>query len=469
MNDSDHDLERRPPSPRPSPRRRAGHAARLARRGTHRAVRRAAITALRPLRRRHVPPPGERLRVQVLLQNAHGTGGTIHTVLNLCGHLTRDHDVEIVSAVRKSRRPFFAVPPGATVTYADDRLAPRGRAARLLARLPSVLTPVDEASYRAMSLWTDVCLLRALYRSPADVVIGTRPSLNLFAAEFAPRGAVTIGQDHMSLGSYRPALRRQIVRRYRRLTVLAVLTEAARAEYEQALIGSRVRVVRIPNAAPPLPGRTSPRADRVVLAAGRFVAVKGFDALIRAFAPIAAERPDWTLRIFGKGVRRDGLLALIDDLGLTGRVELRPPTRDLHGEMARASIYTLTSAREGMPMVIIEAMGMGLPVVSFDCPHGPAELITHGRDGLLVPNGDEAAFTAALRGLIADPGLRDRLGDQAARSARAHDLEHIGSRWSRLISGLRPSGGAAGDGGPAAARGADLDGDTDLSVSGSDR
>ncbi|WUI03627.1 glycosyltransferase family 4 protein [Spirillospora sp. NBC_00431] len=434
--ESDNGLARRPAGPR----RRVRRGVRLARRGVHRVLRRAALWTLRPLCRGRVPPPGERLRVRVLLQNAHGTGGTIRTVLNLCGYLARDHDVEIVSAVRRSRRPFFAFPPGATVTYADDRFVPKGRTARLLARLPSLLTPVDEASYREMSLWTDVCLLRALHRSPADVVIGTRPSLVLFAAELAPRGTATVGQDHMSLESYQPALRRQVVRRYRRLTVLAVLTEAARAGYERALAGSGVRVVRIPNAAPPLPARPSPRSDKVVLAAGRLVANKGFDTLIRAFAPIAAERPDWTLRIFGKGVRRDRLLALIDDLGLAGRVELRTATRDLHGEMARASIYTLTSRREGMPMVIIEAMGMGLPVVSFDCPYGPAEMITHGRDGLLVPPGDADALTTALRGLIADPDLRDRLGDEAARTARAYDLEHIGPRWSRLISGLRPSG-----------------------------
>lgn len=404
------------------------------RRGAHRAVRRVTLWALRPLRWRRAPRPGERLRVRVLLQNAHGTGGTIRTVLNLCGHLARDHDIEIVSALRRSRRPFFAIPRDARVTYADDRFAPKSAVARLLARLPSVLTPVDEASFRLMSLWSDVCLLRALYRSPADVVIGTRPSLVLLAAELAPRGVVTIGQDHMSLESYQPALYRQVVRRYRRLTVLAVLTEAARDGYEKVLAGSGVRIVRIPNAAPPLPCPPSRREDRVVLAAGRLVATKGFDTLIRAFAPIAAEQPDWTLRIFGRGVRRDGLLALIDELGLTGRVELRPVTRDLHGEMARASIYALSSRREGMPMVIIEAMGMGLAVVSFDCPHGPAELITHGEDGLLVPAGDTDALTTALRELITKPELRDRLGERAVRSARAHDLEHIGPVWSRLLA-----------------------------------
>ncbi|WP_233526311.1 glycosyltransferase family 4 protein [Actinomadura spongiicola] len=428
MNESAHE------SLPPSSGRRRPRLRRRVRRGVHRAARRVTLWALRPLRWRRAPRPGERLRVRVLLQNAHGTGGTIRTVLNLCGHLTRDHDIEIVSALRRSRRPFFTIPGDARLTYADDRFAPKNVAARLLARLPSVLTPVDEASFRLMSLWSDVCLLRALYRTPADVVVGTRPSLVLLAAELAPRGVVTIGQDHMSLESYQPALHRQVVRGYRRLSVLAVLTEAARAGYERALAGSGVRVVRIPNAAPPLPGPPSRREDKVVLAAGRLVANKGFDTLIRAFAPLAAEHPDWTLRIFGRGARRDRLLALIDELDLTGRVELLPVTRDLHGEMARASIYALSSRREGMPMVIIEAMGMGLAVVSFDCPHGPAELIDHGEDGLLVPPGDTAALTTALRELITKPELRDRLGERAVRSARAHDLDHIGPQWSRLLA-----------------------------------
>ncbi|MES9543976.1 glycosyltransferase [Actinomadura sp. NPDC000600] len=415
---------------------------RRVRRRAQRGLRRAALWTLRPLlRRRRVPPPGDRLRVRVLLQNAHGTGGTIRTVLNLCGHLARDHDVEIVSVLKRSRRPFFPVPAGATLTYADDGFAPKGRAARVLARLPSLLTPADEASFRHMSLWTDVCLLRCALppAAPPDVLIGTRPSLNLLAAELAPAGTATIGQDHMHLGAYQPALRRQILRSYRRLTVVSTLTEAACAEYEAALAGSGARVVCIPNAAPALPDRPSRRAGKVVLAAGRLVHTKGFDLLIRAYAPIAADHPDWTLRVFGGGPRRDRLQALIDELGLGGRVELHPRTRHLYAEMERASVYALSSRREGMPMVVIEAMGMGLAVVAFDCPVGPAEMIGHGRDGLLVPPGDVDAMTGALRRVIADRGLRDRLGEAALRSVRSHHLDRIGPRWSLLISELVPA------------------------------
>ncbi|MQY09172.1 glycosyltransferase family 4 protein [Actinomadura macrotermitis] len=416
-----------------SPRRLRGPA--------HRTVRRAFLRAPALLLRRRRPAgPGERLRIRVLLQHAHGTGGTIRTVLNLCGYLAAHHDVEIVSVVRTAADPFYPIPPGVTVRFADDRTAPRGRAARLLARLPSLLTPHEENSFHRMNLWTDLCLLRALAAGPPpDVLVGTRPSLNLLIAALAPPGTVTIGQDHLNLGSYRPGLRRLIARSYGRLTVVAALTEAGRAEFAASLAGAPVRVVAIPNALPELPGGPSPRDRKVILAAGRLTRQKGFDLLVRAYAPLAAEHPDWTLRILGSGARHDRLSKQIAEAGLDGRIRLLPRTPDLAGEMGRASVYALSSRKEGMPMVLLEAMDKGLAVVAFDCPTGPAELITDGADGLLVPAGDVAALTAALRAVITDAALRDRLGEQARETARGYHMDRVGPAWLRLLA--EPAGG----------------------------
>nr|BFE38999.1 hypothetical protein GCM10010200_112500 [Actinomadura rugatobispora] len=413
-------------------------------RPVHRTLRRSVLAIVRCLLAMRRPPrPGERLRVRVLLQHANGTGGTIRTVLNLGGHLAREHDVEIVSVFRRSAEPFFTVSPRLRIRFADDRTGPpRGRVARLpfrlLSRLPSVITPVDDASFRGMSLWSDLLLLRVLCGRQPDVLIGTRPSLNLLVADLAPRGVVTIGQDHMNLAAYRPGLRREIERAYPRLTAVSVLTERSRADYTAVLAGAPTRVVRIPNALPVLPGGPSPRERKVILAAGRLTRQKGFDLLVRAYEPLAAEHPDWTLRIFGAGARRDRLRQMIDERGLAGRVVLRGRTPDLAGEMERASVYVLSSRFEGMPMVIIEAMSKGLPVVAFDCPTGPGEMIQNGGDGLLVPEGDVAGLTAALRTVIEDPALRERLGERALASSGAYHLDRIGPQWSRLLRELSP-------------------------------
>jgi glycosyltransferase involved in cell wall biosynthesis len=374
--------------------------------------------------------------VRILLLNAYAMGGTIRTVLNLAGYLARDHDVEIISLVRRRKKPFFPFPPGVTVTVLDDRIAPQGRLRAPLSRLPSVLTPVEDGSFRTVSLWTDVRLARRLRGIRSGVLIGTRPSLNLLAAEISRPGLITIGQDHMNLASYRGGLSEEIRRRYGRLTALAVLTSAALADYRHALAGTPVRIERIPNAIPDIGGGLAAGDDKVIIAAGRLSGQKGFDLLIRAYETVAREHPDWVLRIYGSGNAYDELKGMIGERGLDDHVVLRPRTPKLGEELAKASVYVLSSRFEGMPMVIIEAMSKGLAVVAFDCPQGPAELIGHRDDGLLVPAEDVEGLTAALLEVIGDEPLRHRLGRRARQSARAYDLEVVGARWVALLAEL---------------------------------
>jgi glycosyltransferase involved in cell wall biosynthesis len=223
---------------------------------------------------------------------------------------------------------------------------------------------------------------------------------------------------------------------YRRLDALAVLTEGDQADYGRLLAEARTRVVRIPNALTELEGDRSDVANPVVIAAGRLVRQKGFDLLIEAFERVARERPGWTLRIFGSGRQRERLRRMIVDRDLSDHVHLMGRTTRLGHEFSRASIFALSSRFEGFGMVIVEAMSKGLPVVSFDCPRGPSEIIDDGRSGLLVPNGDVDALAAALIALIDDEPARRRMGDAALATAARYDGEAIGRMWDELIDGL---------------------------------
>ena len=238
----------------------------------------------------------------------------------------------------------------------------------------------------------------------------------------------------LATGSH--ALAADIRRTYRRLDALTVLTEEDRRDYAELLAGSAARVARIPNALPPLGGGRSAGTEKVVVAAGRLTSQKGFDLLIRAFAPVARQRPDWTLRIFGSGHQRDELLELIASLELYDHVQLMGRTKHLGEELAAASLFALSSRFEGFGMVLVEAMSKGLPVVSFDCPRGPGEIVHHGQDGLLVPPQDVDAFSAALLELIGDEERRRRMGEAGLRTAREYDLDAIGARWERLLEEL---------------------------------
>ena len=261
--------------------------------------------------------------------------------------------------------------------------------------------------------------------------------LNLMALDFARPGVVAIGQEHMHLSVHSPALRNEIARRYPGLGAVVVLTTADEAAYRRHLRG-RGRVVTIPNAAPPVPREVAPHDRPVVLGVGRLTYQKAFDRLIRAFAPVAAAHPEWRLRICGAGPRRTHLRRVVRRRGLQGHVELPGAVEAVADEMARAAVFALSSRFEGFPMALLEAMSAGLAIASFDSPTGPGELLEDGRSGLLVPEGDEAALSAALERLVADPDLRSRLGAGARAAAREYGLERIGERWEELAHG-RPA------------------------------
>ncbi|GII80686.1 hypothetical protein Sru01_56680 [Sphaerisporangium rufum] len=405
------------------------------------AVARVALWVLALLNRRRARAAGrpDSGPVRILLLHANGMGGTIRTVLNLAGHLAARREVEIVSALRTAERPFFDIPPGVRVTYLDDRTAPGGPVARLLSRIPALLVPEGEKARKSFTLRTELRLIAYLRAMDSGVVIATRPAFTLLTALFAPPEVITVGQEHVTLDSHPPALRRLIRRRYGRFDAFVTLTEADRERYARLLRGDPPgRLLSIPNAVPELDGGVSPLSEKTVVAMGRLAHAKGFDRLVNAWRTVAERHPDWTLRIYGGGPRErhERLQERIDRAGLAGKVVLMGRTATPGAELAQASIHVVSSRYEGFGMAILEAMSKGLPVVSFDCPFGPREIITDGRDGLLVRSKKAADLAEGVCRLIEDEDLRRRLGRAALRTAGRYDLATVGARWEALLGDL---------------------------------
>ena len=163
----------------------------------------------------------------------------------------------------------------------------------------------------------------------------------------------------------------------------------------------------------------------VVLSAGRLVGQKDFPTLIRAFAQVLESGPA-RLVILGSGRERDALAALARDLGVAHAVDLPGFVANPFPWMSRARVFAVSSIYEGLPMVLIEAMACGTPVVSTDCPHGPGEVLENGRWGRLVPVGDAGALARAILETLRNPAAPDALvGRSRAFSVEACIDRHI--------------------------------------------
>ncbi|MGA4838311.1 glycosyltransferase family 4 protein [Streptomyces sp. G45] len=376
------------------------------------------------------------LKVVFLLHNVYGVGGTIRTTLNLASALADRHDVTIVSLMRHRETPRFAVDPRVTLVPLVDERASSTDTADPLYGQPARAFPSAEARHRQYTRLHDARIEAYLRGCDADVIIGTRPGINVYLARFGPRGALRIAQEHLRHDAHSKKLRAQLARHYRTLDAVVTTTRADAEVYRARMSLPGVTVLDVPNMVPPPDVTPSDGTAKVVAAAGRLVPGKRFDLLVRAFARVAALHPDWTLRIYGGGAKKPELQELIDALGLGGNVELMGVRSPIEPEFAKASIAASASDAESFGMTLVEAMRCGVPVVSTDCPLGPAEIIRDGHNGRLVPTGDADALAKALIELIEDAPLRRAMGAAALASAHRYDPAPIAARHEALFAEL---------------------------------
>jgi len=170
---------------------------------------------------------------------------------------------------------------------------------------------------------------------------------------------------------------------------------------------------------------------------GRFYAQKGFDMLIEAWGIVAEKYPEWQLNIYGNGEFKDQLNAQIKEKGLTSSITLKDPVSNIVDKYTESSAYVMSSRFEGFGMVLIEAMACGLPVISFDCPDGPSDIIKDGEDGLLVENGNISKLADSILKLIENEDLRIRMGQKARENVKRYNHDIIMQKWVELFHTLK--------------------------------
>lgn len=221
-----------------------------------------------------------------------------------------------------------------------------------------------------------------------------------------------------------------------RVPAIVFLTASQRAEAEQKY--GRTESFRvIPHAVrPPSPTPGIERDPNLVIMMARLERQKQVDHAIQAFATVAKRVPEARLEIYGRGPELAMMRDLVTDLGLTRRVKLMGFTKQPDLAYQRASLCLLTSRFEGLGMIVQEAMSYGCPVVSYDLRYGPADLITDGVDGFLVPYGDRTAMGERVAAVLTDRPLLERVSKAAERRAADFSDAVFAARWSALFNEL---------------------------------
>jgi len=277
----------------------------------------------------------------------------------------------------------------------------------------------------------NVVAIAASRLARVPVVIGERS---------APRTVLSRENTQLRARAFWAALVRLT---YPRATGVVTNTEGARAELAEFLRIPADRVTVIPNAidlerisalaAEPLDAGMTWPPEPVLVHVGRFTVAKDHDTLLNAFAQVRRRRPA-TLVLVGDGEDEGHVRARCHELGLDAHVIFTGFTRNPYRYLARATISVLTSRFEGLPNALIEAMALGIPIVSTASQFGPVELLGGGDLGVLTPVGDAAAFAAAVEALLDDPARRRELSERGRTRARDFDRLRIGPTYEDLFA-----------------------------------
>lgn len=259
-------------------------------------------------------------------------------------------------------------------------------------------------------MWTDINCILAYYRK-----------LN---------PAKKIGCEHISY-NFPKSIFWKIIRKkiFNKLDYVIVLTQ-----YDKKIYNTFCKNVKvIPNSLSFYLENHCDENSKIILSIGRLTSQKGYDSLIKACSGVFRDYPEWILKIIGSGPEKDKLISLIKTNNLEKNIFINNLTPNIIPEYLSSSIYVLSSRNEGFPMVLLEAMTCGLAVISFDCPTGPAEIINHNVDGLLVENQNIEMLTQSIIKVISDSDLRKRFSLNARKNILRYHSDNIIKDWQNIL------------------------------------
>ena len=343
-------------------------------------------------------------------------------------------DVTVVTTDQHNRLPFYPFPESVRmidlgINYSEDNVK------RTFGKIYGYLK--KRKKHRRL-------LEELLMQEKADIVVSLYPSESSFIP-YIKDGSRKVLEIHYckffrlqygrkgllgAIDKWRTWQDERIVRRFDKFVVLT--------NEDRGYWGNLPNIEVIPNAAMFVADRYSDVSVKRVIAVGRLDYQKGFDRLIQAWEIVnkSGKYDDWRLDIFGQGDWKDMLQGMIDKKGLNGSAFINKPTKNIGDEYADSSMLVMSSNYEGFPMVMIEAMACGLPVVAFDFKCGPKDIIRNEENGLIIHNGDIKALADGIMKLMEDTENRKRMSLNARKIVDTYSEKAVMEKWIGLFNNL---------------------------------
>lgn len=343
-------------------------------------------------------------------------------------------DVTVVTTDQHDRPPFYPFPESIRmidlgINYSEDNV--KGAFGKICGYL--------KKRRRHKKLLEEL-----LIKEKADIVVSLYPSESSFIPDIKD-GSKKVLEIHYckffrlqygrkgllgAIDRWRTWQDERIVRRFDKFVVLT--------NEDRGYWGKLPNICVIPNAAMFVADRYSDVSNKRVIAVGRLDYQKGFDRLIQAWEIVykSGKYNDWRLDIFGQGEWKEMLQGMIDERELNGSAFINKPTKNIGKEYAESAMLVMSSNYEGFPMVMIEAMACGLPVVAFDFKCGPKDIISDGENGLIIRNGDIKALAEGMMRLMEDTENRKRMSLNARKIVDTYSEKAVMDKWIGLFNNL---------------------------------
>lgn len=264
------------------------------------------------------------------------------------------------------------------------------------------------------------------------------PVVKIFESHFNPTVRSSFIADHKGsslfwriLGKYRDW---QYLQQTKNLDQVIVLTKSAQIEWKKT--HNNICLINNPSPFATITNKADRKEFKRAIAIGRLEDQKGFDLLIESWKKVYYIHPDWKLDIFGEGSKKDVLQKMISENCLDQVITLKGITRNVQQELLTSDFYVMSSRYEGLPMVLLESIANGLPLVSFDCPTGPAEIIENNDCGVLALNGNINDLSEKIIYMIESVDIRKEMSAVAIEKSKKYSIELIMKQWVDLFAEL---------------------------------